>query len=65
MRVTVSIEGRTDREVDAEEATYGDLVEAVGLSRQEAVVLVDGRPVPEDAAVDADHVEVVRLIAGG
>lgn len=65
MRVSVSVAGEEPREVDAAGATYGDLVEAVGLSPQEAVALVDGRPVPEDEPVDAAHVEVVRLIAGG
>jgi len=28
-------------------------------------VLVDGRPVPEDRPVDADRVEVLRLVKGG
>lgn len=65
MRVTVSVAGGGVQELVVEDATYGDLLEAVGLSAQEAAVLVDGRPVPEDAAVDADRVEVLRLISGG
>lgn len=65
MQVTVSVAGDGDHELDVDDATYGDLLDAVGLSAQEAAAFVDGRPVPEDAAVKADHVEVVRLISGG
>ena len=67
MRVTVSVAGSEDREVavDGEDATYADLLSAVDLSPQEAAVLVDGRPVPEDAPVATERVEVVRLIQGG
>lgn len=65
MRVTVSVAGEADREVTVEDGTYGDLLATVGLSPQEATVLVDGRPVPEDRAVDAERVEVLRLISGG
>lgn len=77
MRVTVSVAGEDDREVEVDEGgsddadgrpgvrTYGELIAAVGLSSQEATALVDGRPVPEDAPVDAERVEVLRLIEGG
>lgn len=65
MRVTVSVAGDGVHELEVEGATYGDLLAAVDLSPQEAAVLVDGRPVPEDRAVDAEHVEVLRLIKGG
>jgi len=65
VRVTVSVAGGEVHELEVEEATYGDLLSAVGLSSQEAAVLVDGRPVPEDRAVDAERVEVLRLIRGG
>lgn len=67
MRVTVSVAGAEDREVavDGETATYADLLAEVDLSPQEAAVLVDGRPVPEDAPVEAERVEVLRLIQGG
>ena len=67
MRVTVSVAGGEDHElaVDADDVTYGDLLAEVGISPQEAAVLVDGRPVPEDATVEADRVEVLRLIQGG
>lgn len=63
--VSVSIAGGEDRELSLSDATYGDVLEAVGLSPQEATVLVEGRPVPEDRPVDAGHVEVLRLISGG
>ena len=49
----------------ATEATYGDVLEAVGLSSHEASVLVDDSPVPEDRPVDAESVRVLRLIKGG
>jgi len=67
MRVTVSVAGEGAHEVavDDEDATYADLLSAVDLSPQEAAVLVDGRPVPEDAPVATERVEVVRLIQGG
>ncbi|HKJ57890.1 MAG TPA: ubiquitin-like small modifier protein 2 [Halobacteriales archaeon] len=67
MRVTVSVAGSEDREiaVDGEDATYADLLAEVDLSPQEAAVLVDGRPVPEDAPVEAERVEILRLIQGG
>lgn len=65
MRVTVSFAGEEDREVTVEDGTYGDLLAAVGLSPEEATILVDGRPVPEDRAVDVERVEVLRLISGG
>ena len=67
MNVTVSVTGGEDHEVavDGSDVTYADLLAEVGLSPQEAAVLVDGRPVPEDAAVETDHVEVLRLIQGG
>lgn len=66
MRVTCEVVGGDshDLELDAD-ATYGDVLAAVGLSTQEASVLVDGSPVPEDRPVDADSVRVLRLIKGG
>ncbi|QLD86241.1 MoaD/ThiS family protein [Natronomonas halophila] len=66
MHVTCEVVGEEthDLELDAE-ATYGDLLDAVGLSSHEASVLVDGSPVPEDRTVDAESVRVLRLIKGG
>jgi sulfur carrier protein len=63
--VTVELVGEATREVDGE--TYGDLLAPFEVSRQEVSVLVDGTPVPTDAAVDpdAERVRVVRLIKGG
>ena len=65
MHVSVEVVGDATHEVDLDDPTYGDLIRAVGFNRHEASVLVDGRPVPEDAAVEADHVQVLRLIKGG
>jgi sulfur carrier protein len=66
MHVTCEVVGADthDLELDAG-ATYRDVLAAVDLSVQEATVLVDGFPVPEDRPVDADAVRVLRLIRGG
>ncbi|WP_318567791.1 ubiquitin-like small modifier protein SAMP2 [Salinigranum marinum] len=68
MYVTVDVVGEDSRRVElASEATYADLVRAVGYSVHEVTVLVDGRPVPEDQPVDPDRedVRVLRLVKGG
>ncbi|WP_049900562.1 ubiquitin-like small modifier protein SAMP2 [Halococcus agarilyticus] len=62
--VTVEVVGSDTHEIDVD-GTYADLLDAVGLGPHEATVLVDGRPVPEDRAIDAEHVRVLRLIKGG
>lgn len=65
MRVTVDVLGDEVHEVDLEDGTYADLLGAVGLSPNEASVLVDGRPVPEDEPVTETEVTVLRLVKGG
>ena len=66
MDVTVEVVGEGTREVSVEDgSTYAAVVDAVDLRVDEVSVLVDGRPVPEDRPVDADHVQVLRLIKGG
>jgi peroxiredoxin Q/BCP len=65
MHVTVEVVGEESRDLEVEDATYADLLDAVGLSPHEASVMVDGRPVPEDQPVETDHVKVLRLIKGG
>jgi sulfur carrier protein len=68
MRVACEVPGdrERDRELDLpEDATYGDVVRAVGYSVHEAAVLVDGTPVPEDAPVESERVTVLRLVQGG
>lgn len=65
MRVVVRVAGGETRELEVTDETYADLVERVGLSVQEAAVLVDGRPVPEDQRVTAEEVDVIRLVSGG
>lgn len=65
MQVTVEVKGEDTYEIDAADATYADLLREVDLSPHEASVLVDGRPVPEDQPVEAEHVTVLRLIQGG
>ena len=66
MRVTCEVVGQDTHDLDVDPgATYGDVLAAVGLSTQEATVLVDGSPVPDDRLVDADAVLVLRLVKGG
>jgi peroxiredoxin Q/BCP len=65
MNVTVEVVGEGSHDLEVENATYADLLAAVDLSPHEASVMVDGRPVPEDQPVEADHVTVLRLIKGG
>ncbi len=66
MHVTVEVVGDETHEVESPPGgTYADLLAAVDLNQHEATVLVDGRPVPEDAPVEADSVQVLRLIKGG
>ena len=66
MDVTCEIVGGETHEIEvASGATYGDVLEAVGLSSHEASVLVDDSPVPEDRSVDTDSVRILQLIKGG
>lgn len=66
MNVSVEVVNDTTHEVTLDASdTYADCLRAVGLSVHEATVLVDGRPVPDDAPVEADHVQVLRLVQGG
>ena len=66
MNVTCDVVGGETHELElAPESTYGDVLEAVGLSSHEASVLVDDSPVPEDRPVDTEFVRVLRLIKGG
>jgi len=66
MEVTVELVDEITREFDIEPGTtYGELLADFDVSPHEVSVLVDGRPVPEDERVDAEHVRVVRLIKGG
>jgi len=57
--------GETYRVELPEGATYARLLDEIGENPEAAVVVVDGRPVPEDATVDADEVEVMRTVSGG
>lgn len=65
MELHVTVAGEGERTIDLEEGTYGDVIEAVGLSVEEATVLIDGTPVPEDRPIDHHEVTVLRLIHGG
>ncbi|MEF8900242.1 MAG: ubiquitin-like small modifier protein 2 [Halovenus sp.] len=67
MHVTVELVGERTVEVTVEDGQYGDLLAPLELSQHEVSILVDGRPVPEDAPIDdgVDSVRVVRLVSGG
>jgi len=67
MDVTVEVVGAETHEVAVDPgATYADLLAPLPYTRHEVTVLVDDRPVPEDADVgDVDRVRVLRLVAGG
>jgi peroxiredoxin Q/BCP len=65
MNVTVEVVGEGSHDFEVEDETYADLLAEVDLSPHEVSVMVDGRPVPEDQPVEADHVKVLRLIKGG
>jgi sulfur carrier protein len=67
MTVTVELVGEDSREVDAAGKTYGELLAPFDVSEHEVSILVAGRPVPEDEAVDGavERVRVLRLIQGG
>lgn len=67
MTITVELLGEQRREVDADGGAYGDLLAPFDVSKHEVSILVDGRPVPEDAPIDdgVEEVQIVRLIKGG
>ncbi len=66
MRVHCHVVGADSHHLElAADATYGDILTALEFTSHEATVLVDGQPVPDDAPVDTDTVEVLRLIKGG
>lgn len=66
MEVTVDVVGEgVERHEVGPDASYADVVRAVGYSVHEVSVLVDGRHVPVDAPVESDEVTVLRLVKGG
>ncbi len=65
MRVTLEVVGGDSHEFEVTDETYADLLAEVDLSPHEVSVMVDGRPVPEDQPVDAEHVRVLRVVQGG
>ncbi len=68
MKVTARVMNGDDHEVELpEDATYARLLDEIGENPEAAVVVVDGRPVPEDARIDDEvrEVKVMRTISGG
>jgi len=47
-------------------STAGDVLRMLGFSTESGVVLVNGKPVPEDYRLrEGDEVAVVRVLSGG
>lgn len=66
MQVTATVVGEGERDLTLPaDATYGDVLRALDVSTHEASVLVDGSPVPADAPVERETVQVLRLVKGG
>lgn len=66
MKVLARVMNGKDHEVELpEDATYETLLDSIGENPEAAVVVVNGRPVPEDASVEAEEVEVMRTVSGG
>lgn len=66
MEVTARIVGVGEQTLTLpDDADYAALVRELGYSPHEVTVLVDESPVPEDAPIEAEHVQVLRLVAGG
>ncbi len=66
MEVTADVVGAGEQELSLpDDADYAALVRELGYSPHEVTVLVDESPVPADAPVATDRVQVLRLVAGG
>ncbi|WP_122088787.1 ubiquitin-like small modifier protein SAMP2 [Halalkalicoccus subterraneus] len=65
MNVTVEVVGEDTHDLSLPDPTYCDLLAELDLSPHEVSVMVEGRPVPEDQPVNAQRVQVLRLIKGG
>ncbi|XGI83848.1 ubiquitin-like small modifier protein 2 [Halorutilales archaeon Cl-col2-1] len=68
MEITAEVMNGDTYEVDVEDdAVYAEILDEVGLNPEGAVVVVDGRPVPEDGRVsdDVDRVKIMRTVSGG
>lgn len=66
MAVTADVKGEETRTIDVPpDATPKRVLAELDLSVHEATVLVDGRPVPDDASIEATTLTVLRLVKGG
>lgn len=65
MEIEVTVAGEGQRLLEIDGTAYADVLRALDLSLNEAVVLVDGRPVPADGQIDARSLTVLRLVHGG
>lgn len=67
MEIEVNVMNGDDQRVTvpSDGATYRDVLDAVGFNPEGAVVVVDGRPVPDDASVETETVTVMRTVSGG
>jgi sulfur carrier protein len=62
--VTCEVIGGETHEI-AGTPTAAEVLRAVGYNPHEATVLANGRPVPDDGAIEVDRVQVLRLVTGG
>ncbi|MDY6776391.1 MAG: ubiquitin-like small modifier protein 2 [Halobacteria archaeon] len=68
MEITAEVMNGDSYEVEVEDdAVYAEILDEVGLNPEGAVVVVEGRPVPEDGRVseDIEEVKVMRTVSGG
>ncbi|MDY7083319.1 MAG: ubiquitin-like small modifier protein 2 [Halobacteria archaeon] len=68
MKITAEVMNGDTHEIELPDgAIYAELLDEVGLNPEGAVVVVDGRPVPEDDEIDGDvqEVKIMRTISGG
>lgn len=67
MHVTATVMNgdRVSLEFEAEDPCYGDVLERLDINPEAAVVVVDGRPVPEAAPIEQTDVTVMRTVSGG
>jgi len=67
LNVRIRAEGHiSEKSIDLEKGlTYEDLFELLKVNPETVVALVEGHPVPNDELVEADGVEIVRIVSSG
>ena len=68
LNVRIRADGRVyERRIDLARSplTYKGLFELLNINPETVVALVEGHPVPNDELVEADGVEIVRIVSSG